>query len=152
MHLRGKMREQEGQGSVDGPGIHNVVVVKNENDRARDHGDVIEQDGQQCFGRCWLRGVERSHHRCAKRRRDRLYCSDQVHQKARGVAVSFVQRQLGDRSSACGDPFTHQRGFAKPCGRSDEGQLAVQPCVQPLDQAGAADRVRPARGNIQFRG
>jgi hypothetical protein len=51
MHLRGKMREQEGQGSVDGPGIHNVVVVKNENDRARDHGDVIEQDGQQCFGR-----------------------------------------------------------------------------------------------------
>ncbi len=44
-----------------------------------------------------------------------------------------------------------QRGFPKASGGRDEGQLAVQPYVEPRDQAGAGDPVRPQGRLIQFR-
>ncbi len=56
------------------------------------------------------------------------------------------------RSSASGKPFTYQRGFAKTSGGRDERQFAVQPLVEPLEQAGAADHVGPRPRDIQFRG
>ncbi len=42
------------------------------------------------------------------------------------------------------------RGWAG--GGRDEGQVAVQTLVEPLDQPGAADYVRPKPREIQFRG
>ena len=51
-----------------------------------------------------------------------------------------------------GGPCAEERGFAKAGGGRDECQFAVQPLVQPLDQAEADDHVRPKRRDIQFRG
>ena len=89
---------------------------------------------------------------CANSRRNRLQRSDEVGQKACGVVIPFVQRQPGGRPRAAGDPCADQRGFAKAGGGRDEGQFAVQTLVQPLDQAGAEDHVRPRWGDIEFRG
>src|SRR5207248_6303359 len=100
----------------------------------------------------WLRRLERTQHAFSKSRRNRLQSSDEVGQKACGVVLPFVQGQPGGRSSASSKPFTDQRGFPKAGGGSDEGQVAVQTLVQPLDQAGAGDYVRPKPRNIQFRG
>src|SRR5205823_10844388 len=73
-------------------------------------------------------------------------------QKPCGVVLPFVQCQPGGRLLDSLDPCTDQRGFPKASGGSDEGQFAVQPLVEPLEQAGAADNVRPKPRDIQFRG
>ena len=104
------------------------------------------------FGWRWLRGLERSQHPGANRRRNRLQRSDQVGQKACGVAIPLVQRQPGGRSRTPGDPCADQRGFAKASGGRNERQLAVQARVQPLQQARAENRVRSRWRAIQFRG
>ena len=152
MHLGWQVLEQKGEGIVNRFGINHVVVVKDEDELVREGGDVIEQGRQHRFGWRWLRGLEHTQHPCANRRRNRLQRSDEVGQKAGGVVIPFVQRQPGDRSLATGDPFADQRGFAKAGGGRDEGQFAVQPLVQPLDQARAEDHVRPRWRDIQFRG
>ena len=85
-------------------------------------------------------------------RRNRLQSSDEVGQKACGVVIPFVQRQPGHRPVATGDPFADQRGFAEAGGGGDEGQFAVQPLVQPLDQAGAKNNLRPRAGDVKFSG
>jgi hypothetical protein len=43
-------------------------------------------------------------------------------------------------------------GFPKACRGRDEGQFAVQSLVEPHEQTGAADNVRPKWREIQFRG
>ena len=55
---------------------------------------------------------------------------------------------------ASGNPGADQGGFAKASRGRNEGQLAVvvQTLVEPLNQAGAEDRFRPRRGDIQFSG
>ena len=82
----------------------------------------------------------------------RLQSSDEVRQKECRVALPFVQRQPGHLPVATSHPCADQRGFPKAGGGSDERQLVVQPLVEPLDQARAADHVRPKPRNIQFRG
>src|SRR5256714_14572042 len=136
-------------------GIKNVIVVKDEDERVFYGSNVIEQGRQNRYGWRWLRRLERTQHAFSNSRRNRLQSSDEVRQKACGVVLPFVQRQpggTGPRSLDSLDPFTDQRGFPKASGGSDEGQFAVQTLVQPLDQAGADDNVRPKRGDIQFRG
>ena len=115
-------------------------------------GNLIEQSCQNRFGWRWLRGVEQTQHPCSNGRRNRLQRSDEVRQKACGVVIPYVQRQPGCRSLATSHPCAEQRGFPKTGGGSDESQFAVQTLVQPLEQAGAADNLRPKRRDIQFRG
>src|SRR6266567_7885120 len=152
VHLRRQVLDEIGEGNVNRFGIKHVVVVKDEDEMVRERGDLIEQGRQDCFGWRWLRGLKHTQHPFPNIRRNRLQSSDQVRQKACGVVIPFVQRQPGDRSLDEGDPCTDQRGFPKAGGGRDEGQLAVQTLVQPLEQAGAADNVRPKPGDIQFRG
>ena len=77
---------------------------------------------------------------------------NQVGQKARGITIPLVQREPGDRLPALSDPVSHQRGFAEAGGSRNQAEFAVQPCVQPFGEAGAADRIRPRWRTIQFRG
>ena len=44
------------------------------------------------------------------------------------------------------------RRLAKPGRGGDERQFAVQPCIQPLNQARARDEFRPDGGDIEFGG
>ena len=152
VHLWRQVLEQKGEGIVNRFGINHVVVVQDEDEIVRDGGDFIEQGRQNRFGWRWLGGLEHSQHPFSNIRRNRLQSSDEVSQKACGVVIPFVQRQPGGRSLATGDPFADQRGFAKAGGGRDEGQLAVQTLVQPLDQAGAEDNFRPRWGDIKFSG
>jgi hypothetical protein len=50
------------------------------------------------------------------------------------------------------DPFADERGLAKAGGGRDKGQPAVrrEALVQPLDQAGAEDDLRPEWWDVQF--
>src|SRR2546423_2558829 len=135
-------------------GIKNVIVVKDEDERVFYGSNVIEQGRQNRYGWRWLRRLERTQHAFSNSRRNRLQSSDEVRQKACGVVIPFVQRQpggTGPRSLDSLDPFTDQRGFPKASGGRDERQFAVQPLVQPLEQAGAADNVRSKPREIQFR-
>ena len=118
----------------------------------RERGDLIEQGRQDCFGWRWLRGLKHTQHPFPNIRRNRLQSSDEVRQKAYGVAIPCVQGQPDHRPVATSHPCADQRGFPKASGGSDEGQFAVQALVQPLEQAGAADHVRPKPRDIQFRG
>ncbi len=152
MHLRWQVFEQKGEGLVNRLGLKHVVVVKDEDEMIFYGGQVIEQGRQHRFGWRWLRGVEHPQHPFSNRGRNRLQRSDEVRQKAGGIVLPFVQRQPGCRSLAPEDPFTDQCSFPKASGGREEDQLAVQTLVQPLEQAGAEDHVRPKRRDIQFRG
>ena len=92
----------------------------------REGGDFIEQGRQNRFDWRWLRGLEHTQHPFSNIRRNRLQRSDEVGQKACGVAIPFVQRQPGGRSLATGDPFADQRGFPKAGGGRDEASACVR--------------------------
>ena len=51
------------------------------------------------------------------------------------------------------DPFGDQCGFAEAGWGGDEGQSATQleALVEPFDQLGPRNQLRPQRGDIQFR-
>jgi hypothetical protein len=59
------------------------------------------------------------------------------------VVVALIQRISDDRPQAAGYSFAQQRRFAKAGWGGDEGQFAVQPRVQPLDQARGRDEFSP---------
>ena len=48
------MFEQEGEEIVDRLGLDQVVVVKDQEDRLRQAGQLVDQRGEQGFGRRWL--------------------------------------------------------------------------------------------------
>src|SRR6266567_3538062 len=149
------MIEQKGEGLVNRFGLKHVVVVKDEDELVGNGDQVIEQGRQHRFGWWWLRGLEHTRHPFSNRGRNRLQSSDEVRQKACGVVLPFVQRQpggTGPRSLDSLDPCTDQRGFPKASRCRDEGQVAVQTLVEPLEQARAADHVRSKPREIQFRG
>jgi len=75
---------------------------------------------------------------------------DAVGPKTGRVVVVFVQRDPGDGPLGARGPFAQQRGLAKAGRRGDEGELAVQTRVQPLDQARARHQACPDRGNVEF--
>ena len=66
------MLEQKGEGIVDWFGIHDVVVVKDEDEIIRDGGDFIEQGRQNRFGWRRLRGLKHAQHPFSNIRRNRL--------------------------------------------------------------------------------
>ena len=146
------MLEQKGEGIVDRSGINNVVVVQDEDEIVRDCDDLVEQGRQDRFGRRRPRGLERTQHPFSDVRGNRLKSGDYVRQKARGVAIPFVQRQPGGRSLATGEPVAEERGLTEAGGGGDEGQFAVQTLVEALDQVGAEDGLRPRWGDIKFSG
>ncbi len=49
----------------------------------------------------------------------------------------LIQREPGGWTLATGDPFGEERGFAEASRGRDEGQFAVQPLDEALDEAGA---------------
>ena len=152
VHRWRQVREQEGEGVVDRFGIDHMVVVEDKDEIVRQGGDLVEQGGQDRCGRQRRRGVEHSHHPRPDLRRDRLQGSDEVGEEARRVVIPVVQREPGGRAVAPGDPCADEGGLAEAGGGGDEGQGAVQPLVEPREQAGAADKVRPGRGEIEFGG
>ena len=154
MHLLRLVVNEKGQSVVNRLGINDVVVVKNEDEIVRDGGNFIEQGYQNRFGWRWLRRLECRQHADANLWRNCLQCCNEVNQKARGIAVPFIQRQPGNRSPTMGKPFANHCGLAKAGGSGDERQFAThcQPGVQPIDQAGARDNAGTGWGNIQFGG
>src|SRR5579859_8250761 len=122
-----------------------MIVVQDEDDLIGKGGQVIEQGRQNRIGWRWLGRLERSPYPFPKIGRNRLQSRDEVGQKAGGVVIPFVQGQPGNRSPKSEGPFTEQRGFAKASRGRDEDQFAVQPLVEPLKQAGAADHVGSKR-------
>jgi hypothetical protein len=143
VQLRWQVLNQEGERLVDRPGIQQVVVVKHEDRRLRQRGELVEQQRQQRLDGRGLGGLERRHHPDANRRRNRLQRGDKVRQKAGRVTIPLVQREPGGGAPAAGDPRAGQAGFPKAGRGRDQGQPAVQPFVQPRDQVGAEHRVRP---------
>ena len=83
----------------------------------------------------------------------RLQSSDEVSQKACRVVIPFVQREPGHRPLVTGNPFADQRGFAKAGRGGDEGEFVtkLKTLIEPFDQVGAWDQVRPQWRDIQFR-
>src|SRR2546429_7053612 len=118
----------------------------------RDGGKCIKTRCKKCGG--WLGVVGLYHPRppFPNAMLKLLQSSHEVLQKECGVVLPFAQRQPGHLPVATSHPCADQRGFAKASGGSDEGQFAVQTLVQPLEQARAADNVRPKPREIQFRG
>ena len=66
------------------------------------------------------------------------------------VVVASAQRMPDDRPLAASNPFAQQRGLAKACWGGDRGELAVQPRVQPLDQAWTRHQLWPNGGDIEL--
>ncbi len=83
---------------------------------------------------------------------NRLQSCDDVCQKARWIVVAFVQRKPGDRPPAAGGPLAQQCGLAKAGWGGDEGELALQPCIQLFNQARARHQLWPEGGDIEFGG
>ncbi|WP_336776342.1 hypothetical protein [Paenibacillus sp. MMO-58] len=71
-------------------------------------------------------------------------------EEARGVVVPFVQRQPSDCPIATDGPLADKRCLAEAGGGGNEGQLAFQPLVQPLDQTRAQDSLRSGHGDIKL--
>ena len=86
----------------------------------------------------------------AKLRRNRLQSSNEISPKAGRIVVPLIQREPGDGTLAAVDPFAQQRGLAEACRGGDEGELAVQASVQPLEQARARDEVGSGWRNIEL--
>ena len=145
------MFDEKGQGLVNRLGIDRVVVVQHENERVREGGDVIEQGRQDRVDGRWLRRLQHTQGTLSNRRRNGLQRSDEVQEKAGGIAVPVIQRQPGNGPVARSGPGAEKRGFAKTGRGRDQGQFAVQPRLQTLDEARAQDHVRPQWRDVQFR-
>jgi hypothetical protein len=91
VQLRRQSLNQKGERLVNRPGIQQVVVVKHQDRRLRQRGDLVEQHRQEGINRWRLRGLMRPHHPRANRRRNCLQRRDQVGEKTAGVAIAFVQ-------------------------------------------------------------
>ncbi len=96
--------------------------------------------------------MERPQRPGANRGGQRLQGGDEVAEKPGGVVLPRVQRQPGGRAGALGEPVAEQGGFAEAGGGREEGELAGQAGVQPFEQVGAPDPVRPRGRAIQFGG
>ena len=133
--------DQEGQGVVDRPGIEDVVVVENEDDIARDGGDVVEQGRQRRLEWRGLRRLEHGQYPFADPGRNRLQRPDEIGQETAGVAVAFIERQPRHRSPAARDPFADQRGLAEAGGSGDQGQPVAgrEAVVQTLHESRTGD-------------
>ena len=134
-----------------------MTIVKDEGEIVRNSRNVIEQGSQSGFGWRRLRGLESPQRLCANLRHSRLQSSHEVSHKGRGIVIPFVQRQPGRANLwyallAGSSPFADHGGFPKSGRCRNEGQFAVQALVQPFDQPGARDNLRPGWGDIKFRG
>ena len=105
VHLWGQVLQQEGQGFVYRSGIHNVIVVQDENEVVLDGGYLVEQGREDRLGGRWLWGLERAQDPFSDIRLYRLQSGDEVGQEACGVTVPFVQRKPGGRTPKTGEPL-----------------------------------------------
>src|SRR3954469_20794679 len=96
MELRRQVFDEKGEGLINGLGIDRVVVVQDEDERVREGGDVIEQGRQDRVDGRWLRRLQHTHYTLSNRRRNGLQRSDEVQEKAGGIAVPVIQRQPGN--------------------------------------------------------
>ena len=152
VQLRRQALDQEGQGIVHGGVVHQVVVIQHQDQAPLGGGQVIEQGGQQRFGRRRLGRTQRGQHALAERRVNALQRGDQVGQEAGGIAVALVQRQPGGGPRPAGQPFAEQGGLASAGGGRDQGQFAVQPGVQPFHQPRTGDQVGRRGGQVELGG
>jgi hypothetical protein len=152
------MFEEKGERLINRWSVNGVVVVQYEDKRIRDSRHVIQQSGEQRFLGRRLRRLQRGQHARADAGGERLQRGDEVCQKTDGVAVSFVQREPGNRLPAAGDPLAEQRGLAAAGGGRDERQLAasaliVAPSlVQARQQPWTVNRLWSGRRDIEFGG
>jgi hypothetical protein len=139
-------------GRRDGVARDEVIVIQDEDDPARQGGDLVEQGNQD---RLRGRGLER----CAVEQPLRalgqagvepLEGSEQVGPELDWVVVLGVQREPGDRRIDLMDPFAQQGRLAKPRRGRDQGKLSREPRVQPLDQARARDPLWAKRGDAEL--
>src|SRR3712207_5107214 len=91
VHVGKQMHEQKGEGRVNRSGVNHMVVVQDEDERVRNGGDLIEQGGQDRCDWWWLRRLERAQHVGSDIDVNRLHRSDEIRQKAGGVAIAFVK-------------------------------------------------------------
>ena len=102
------MLEQKGERAVDRRSVDQMIVVEHEHKVIGQGGEIIEQGREDRFQGRQLGSVERARDRLTNwrfvccRRPKRLQRSDEVDQKARRVAVAFVQGKPGDWIAECG--------------------------------------------------
>ena len=60
VHLWRQVLEKEGEGVVDPLGVDQVEVIEDQDDPVREGGYLVDQRGQDGFGRRWLGGAERA--------------------------------------------------------------------------------------------
>ena len=79
VQLRRQMIDQKSERLIDRFGIKCMVIIQHQHHPIGDHGDFVQQSGQQRFAGRWLRRLERGQHACADLRRNRLQGCDEVH-------------------------------------------------------------------------
>ncbi|MGD8792173.1 MAG: hypothetical protein PVF47_06435 [Anaerolineae bacterium] len=89
------MFEQKGKSVVDRLGVDQVVVVEDEDDRAGNGGQVVDQGDEDSFRRRRLGGLEDAQRPFPHLGLDRLQGHDQVGQEAGQVIVALVQGEPG---------------------------------------------------------
>ncbi len=92
VHLGRQVIEQKSKGLVNDFGIDNVVVVKNKDKIVWSRGDIVEQCRQNRLKGRRLLGLKRIQNPIANMWRNRLQRSDDIGQKACGVAIFLVKR------------------------------------------------------------
>jgi len=143
--------------------VNEVVIVQDKDHIERERGDVVQQRGQQAVEGRRLGRLQRREDAGAEAGDNRLQGGDEIGEKARGVAVRFLQRQPGDAQLwlavvESGHPGSNEHGLAGTGGRRDEGEFAgealvlAQVLTQPFQQVGTGNGSGPRRGDIQFGG
>ena len=147
------MVEQKSKGLVNRLRFDNVVVVEHEHELVRDGGDVIQQRPQRRLDRWRLGRIQQREGILANPRLHRLQCSDEVSPEQRWLIVVLVKRDPCPRPFAgrgsC-QPFSQHRRLAETRRRGDQGQLALDPLVQALDQSRTRYQPRTPLGDIEL--
>ena len=152
VNRRRQVLDKKGQRGVHRRIVDGVVIVQDEGEGSVGSGEIVEENGEERFGRGRARGSEGALDLRPQAGAYRLERGYEVGEEACQIPVSGVEGQPRGRPLDIGEPRTDQRRLAEPSGGGHERQPAVQPRIQPLDQPRPRYDVGPQRRRVELCG
>jgi hypothetical protein len=106
--------------------VDQVVVIEDQGEWRWRCGDVVNQAGEERFGRKWLRGLKYGLGALANAWINILQRCNQIGEETSRVIIGFVEGKPSARMVHALQPLRDQCRFAKAGWRGNQGQLAAQ--------------------------
>ena len=131
--------------------VDQVIVVQHQHKALREIVDFVDQEGCQQVNLWQTFVLQQALCLRAGGRGERPDRGNQVGEEDNQVVVIFVEGQPGHGEGSLRRPGRHQGRLAVPHRRHDEGQVAIQLCLQPLDKRLALHQAAGRPWDIEFR-